>query len=572
MSVGVRDQFQGIVDRDALWFLWRYIGRSRKTLLVSVVGTIAQSLLMLPVLWLVRHAFDVVIPAGDLTALALTGAAIFMIRLAGSLLSLALRRQMLLIVKGAVTALRVDLITALLHLSVEQADHLNIPQAHTRVVQETERIDRVATAILSGLVPSLVAALGIAVVLLFLDVRMVTLGAVVLPLVWSVSRRLTGRVDGDVRRFQKSFERFSSGVTFVLRQLDMVKLVAAEEREALRQRATLQELQEQGVRMAMTAAVHSQLQRTLIGLSGISILVVGGIGVASGDLTLGGFITFYVAAGLLNGHVDNVLASLPEIVAGNVSLRTLRGMLKDATPEPYRGRRVVVGTGAVALDDVTFAYGDRMVLRGVTLRVEPGESLAIIGENGAGKSTVGRLIAGLYRPTSGSLRWRGVPYDEVHMPSLRREIGVVQQHASFFAGTIADNLRYGHEAISDEALAEALTLSTADAIIARLPLGLETPTGELGHLLSGGERQRIAIARALVGAPRLLLLDEPTTHLDVASVADMMTRILSRADRPAVLTITHDPSVEAFADTVYRLQNGRLVPVTVAASPLVLQA
>ena len=572
MSVGVRDEFRGILDRDALLFLWRYIGRSRGKLLVSVVGTIAQSLLMLPVLWLVRRAFDVVIPAGDLRTLALTGAGIFMIRLAGSLLSLALRRQMLLIVKGAVAALRVDLITALLHLSREQADRLSIPQAHTRVVQETERIDRVATAILSGLVPSLVAALGIAAVLLVLDIRMVTLGAVVLPLVWYVSRRLTRRVDGDVRRFQKSFERFSSGVHFVLRQLDMVKLVAAEGKEAAMQRATLQELQQQGVRMAMTAAVHSQLQRTLIGVAGISILVVGGIGVAAGDLSLGGFITFYVAAGLLHGHMDNVLASLPEIVAGNVSLRTLRSMLDSATPESYHGTRVVSGTGAVALHDVSFAYGERLVLRGITLRIAPGERVAIVGENGAGKSTIGRLIAGLYRPASGVLLWSDVPYDEVHMPSLRRELGVVQQHVSFFAGTIAENLRYGHDDVSDVAIADALTRSTADAVIARLPLGLQTPTGELGHLLSGGERQRIAIARALVGTPRLLLLDEPTTHLDVASVADMMTRILSRTDRPSVLTITHDPSVEAFSDTVYRLQNGYLVPVTVAAAPLVLQA
>lgn len=569
MTSGVREQFRGVLDRDALQFLWRYIGRSRGTLLLSITGTIVQSLLMLPVLWLVRHAFDVVIPAGDVRTLVLTGAAIFGTRLIGSLLSLGLRRQMLRMVKGAVTELRADLVSALLHQSREQADRLNIPQAHTRVVQETERIDRVATALLSGLVPSLVAALGIGIVLLILDVRMVALGLVVLPLVWFVSRRLTGRVDSDVRHFQRSFEHFSSGVNFVLRQLDMVRLSASETREAARQHTHATALRDQGVRMAMTAAVHSQVQRTLIGLAGISILVVGGIGVASGKLSLGGFITFYVAAGLLNGHVDNVLASLPEIVAGNVSLRTLRGMLDGATPEPYQGTRVVRCTGALTLHDVHFSYGDRVVLQGVSLQIEPGDSIAIVGENGAGKSTIGRLIAGLYRPDVGMLRWSGVPYDEVHMPSFRRELGVVQQHAAFFAGTIAENLRYGHDDVSDAALANALMLSTADAVIARLPLGLQTPTGELGQLLSGGERQRIAIARALVGAPRLLLLDEPTTHLDAASVADMMTRILSRTDRPAVLTITHDPSVETFADTVYRLEQGRLVRLSSAASTLV---
>lgn len=562
MNRAIRTRVGALLDREALGFLWRYLGPHRFALVVSVLGAILQSLLVLPVLWLVRHAFDVTIPAGDVRGLVAIGAAIFLVRAVGSGLALLLRHRLLRLVKGAVTDLRADLLSALLHQSRAQRDGMDLSQAHTRVVQESERIDRVATAILSGLLPSLVSALGVATVLVLLDVRMVVLGLIVLPLVWLTSRQLHGRVESDVQRFQRSFEAFSRGVNFVLRQLDVVRLVAAEALEMRRQRARLDEVRDQGVRMAMTYAIHAQAQRTLIGLAGISILVVGGVGVASGRLSLGAFITFYVAAGLLNGHVDSVLAALPEIVAGNVSLRTLRAMLDDATPEPYRGQTVVRATGAVSLHDVEFGYGSRMVLDGVTLSVAPMDNVAIVGENGAGKSTIAKLIAGLHRPSHGLLRWSGLPYDDVHMPSLRRALGMVQQHATFFPGTIRENLLYGHDDITDAELQHALALATADATVARLPLGLDTPTGELGQLLSGGERQRLAIARALVGNPSLLVLDEPTTHLDLASVSEVMTRILARTERPAVLTITHDPAVEAFADTVYRLERGRLTLVT----------
>ncbi|MES3035475.1 MAG: ABC transporter ATP-binding protein [Gemmatimonadota bacterium] len=558
MTPVIRTRVSNLFDREALSLLWHYLRPHRLSLVVAVLGAILQSLLVLPVLWLLRHAFDVTIPAGNVRGLVAIGGIILLVRAVGSGLSLLLRRRMLRLVKGAVTDLRLDLLSSLLHQSREQHDAMDLSQAHTRVVQESERIDRVATAILSGLLPSLLSAVGVAIVLLVLDLRMAVLGMVVLPLVWLAGRRLHTRVESDVRRFQRSFEGFSRGVNFVLRQLDVVRLAAAEAQELQRQRARLDDVRDQGVQMAMTFAVHSQVQRTLIGLAGISILVVGGIGVASGRLSIGAFITFYVAAGLLNGHVDTVLSALPEIVAGNVSLRTLRSMLHDAEPEPYQGRTVVPATGAVSLHDVGFSYGTRRVLHAVSLDVAPMDNVAIVGENGAGKSTIAKLIAGLHRPRHGHIRWSGVPYDEVHMPSLRRALGMVQQHATFFPGTIRENLLYGHADVSDDQLAQALYLATADQVVARLPLGLETPTGELGQLLSGGERQRLAISRALVGNPILLLLDEPTTHLDLSSIGEVMTRILSRAERPAVLTITHDPSVEAFAETVYRLEDGQL--------------
>jgi ATP-binding cassette subfamily B protein len=203
-----------------------------------------------------------------------------------------------------------------------------------------------------------------------------------------------------------------------------------------------------------------------------------------------------------------------------------------------------------------------------TLEIGTGEHVAITGPNGAGKSTMAHLIAGFYRPRAGLLLADRVEYETLSIPELRRQIGFVPQHPSFFVGTVRENITYGRDATTPEALEAAVRLSHADDVIARLPLGYDTPVGEGGVMLSGGERQRLAIARALLARPRLLILDEPTTHLDAEHVQTVMTDLVSLPDRPTVLMISHDPQVVAQADTVYLLDGGCLQRVTLPVSVL----
>ncbi len=566
-GTGLRAQLNAVWDRDALALLWRYIQPYRWALVVFSTGAVLQSLLVLPVLWMVRRTFDIAIPGHDVRSLVFLGAGIVAIRAVGSVLALALRHRMLGIVKGAVTAMRVDIVTALLHQARARHDQMDVAQTHTQVVQETERVDRVANVLLSGLLPALITSGGVILVLMILDARLLAMGLGILPVIWLSSRWLSRRVQGEVRQFQRAFERFSRSVNFALRQLDLIRLTGAEADELTRQRRGLHELQQTGERMAMSYAVHGQLQRTLVGVAGIVILVAGGISVASGTLSMGSLLTFYVASGVLNGHLDSILGAIPEVIAGNVSLRTLASLLRQAEPEPYTGTAPVGAAAVVSLQGVHFRYGDRPVLSGVDLTISPGDNIMIAGENGAGKSTLVWLIAGLYRPHAGRVCWDDADYASLSMPALRRQLGVVPQHASFFLGTVRDNLTFGRGAITDEVLADALFRASADAVIARLPRGLDSSMGEVGQLLSGGERQRLAIARALLGSPRLLVLDEPTTHLDVDTIGEVMTRLLSWDARPSVLTITHDPAVLAYAGSVYRLEAGRLLPVAAPAWP-----
>jgi len=210
--------------------------------------------------------------------------------------------------------------------------------------------------------------------------------------------------------------------------------------------------------------------------------------------------------------------------------------------------------------DLDVRHGLLQAVRGVSLDVEAGETLAIVGANGAGKSTIISLILGFYRPKSGSLTVGGRPYEELDLRSLRRKIGVVLQKPTFFTGTIAENLAYGWSDVSREALETAAREACADSFIKNLPEGFDTLIGEGGAMISGGEGQRLAIARALIGRPKLLILDEPTNHLDADSIEQIMARITSDPDHATILIISHDRTVVDFADTVLRLDGGRLTP------------
>lgn len=547
-----------LFDRAAMRMFFGYYRSRIGRLLLFTAGASLQSLLLLPVLVLIQFAFDRAIPERDVASLVKAGFAIVGVRLVGTALSLALRSQVLHTIKGAVTELRRDLVSRLYQLSHGYFANADLAVLHTRIVQDSERVDHFSNTLFSGVVPALAASVVLFVVLLVLSWPLVLVGAVVLPLIWLSSRASGWFVRRDVFTFQRAFEGFSRGVNFAVRQLDLTRVKAFEREELERQGKHIGDLYASGHRMAMSYAVHSQVQRTLTGIAAILILVVGGAQVARGTMTLGAFLTFYVAAGMFYGYVDTLTMSIPELLAGNASLVTLHRFLQDGEAEPYSGTRPAAFDGAVAMRGVTFGYHESPVLRGVDLEIPRGGQVAIVGPNGAGKSTLVHLLLGFYRPNEGQVLAGGVPIEHLDLKSLRRAIGVVPQRPQFFAGTVRENITYGSPDATDAEIADAVRLSLAGEVIARLPDGYDTMIGDHGVKLSGGEAQRLAVARALLGRPRLLVLDEPTNHLDVSAVGRLMEGLARHEDRPTLIVISHDRSVIEFAEMVYRLENGTL--------------
>lgn len=547
-----------LLDGDAWRYLTPYVKPRASQLVVYVIAAALQSVLTLPVFFLVRYAFDHAIPDKDVGLLVAIGAAIVAFRAVHSLVGLALRAFIVRIIKQIAFDMRSDLLSRLYALSRQFHARSDSAALHARIVQDTERVDTMCNALFSGMLPALLSAAVLLGFLTYLNWWLVLLGIGVLPLVWGANA-LTGRlVKRHVQAFQKAFEGFSRGTLFVLRHMDLTRMQAYEREEVRNQRNTLGELRDSGHRMSMSYAIHSHVQRNLTGLAGVILLVAGGAAVAHDTMTLGAFLAFFLAAGILNGAVDSVLGSVPNVITGNESLATLQKLMGDGQLDPYQGTKAIAFDGKISLSGVGFDYDEQPVLRGVDLDITPGQIVALIGPNGVGKTTIVHLILGFLRPSVGTIQTGGMSYDEIDMAGLRRDIGVVPQHPMFFTGTVRENICYGRPDASDEDIRAALHTAQATSFIASLPQGLETPIGDNAVMTSGGQKQRLAIARALISHPKLLILDEPTNHLDGAAMAELLAALAGLPERPGIVIISHNETVLRIADRIYELRDGRL--------------
>ncbi len=558
--------------RDDLSLLLRAYGGQGRTLALYALGAVAMSAMVVPNLVLMRFAFDRAIPEHELDMLAAIGLALVLLRAITSLLAIALRRRIVGCVRGATARLRQELVAALQLRAHAAAAERDSARLHSQIVFDTERVDNMADALLSGALPALIAGTLLFGALLWLNAGLVALAAVFLPPMWLAGRWTGRRMRGGIRAFQAAFEEFGRGTRFLLDHLDMTRALAAEGWERARQASLTEALRVAAERMARDNAYHSHLQANVIGLPGVALLVAGGAAVVHGTLSMGEFLVFYIASNQLNTQVERLGAAVPATLAGIQSLASIRQLAEVDPPEPWQGTTPINFGGDLVLRDVGFAYrgGTDAVLRNVNLHIRPGETLALVGPNGSGKTTLIHLIMGFIRPDTGTLEADGVPYGGIAIRSLRRGIGLVPQHPLLFAGTVYENVAYGRPEATRADVSAAIERASAGALLRRLPAGLDSPVGEGGNALSGGERQLLALARAQLGGQRLLIMDEPTNHLDRATVIRLMDGLARQPDKPAILVVSHDPAVVAHAGRVLRIEGGRLFEVTAAHIPVAL--
>ena len=299
----------------------------------------------------------------------------------------------------------------------------------------------------------------------------------------------------------------------------------------------------------------------LLGL--LAVLWLGGRRVVSGDLSLGSFVAFnaYVVMLVWPFRVlGQRVSTLQKAVAASARIsevletepRLVERRHAAPLPEPVRGD--------VRLDDVRFGHaGDRPVLDGLSLAVAPGESLALVGSTGSGKSTVAGLLARLYDPDEGRVLLDGHDLRDVRLSDVRRSVALVFEETFLFTDTVRENIRFGRPDASDEDVARAAELAGAAEFVSDLPQGYDTALGERGFSLSGGQRQRIAIARAILADPAVLVLDDATSAVDATKEHEIRTALATVMAGRTTLVIAHRPATIALADRVAVLGGGRIV-------------
>jgi len=536
------------------YFIQLYKGESPK-LVFSIFLSITQGLLVLPIAFLVRYAFDEVIPSGNIKSLILIGIGILLLNSATQALTLWSRYLTLKTNKLAVKRFRNELLNRCFDFSRSYYSEADRSRIHAVIVQDTERLDWMSNALVALFLPSLIVCVGLSGVLLYLNWFLFLLMVLVTPVLFFVSRLMKRRIEKRTNAFHRAFEKFSKGVFFVLKTLDLTKIQTAELFEKKRQMKYIGKVEKTSRAMAWLNAAYTSVQNGIVLISGILILVVGGLGVSKGTMTLGSLLSFYVGVSLMNRYVKIMLSSIPHIIEGKESLDTLYNMIQTQHSAPYSGCKKVVFKGNILLENVSFQYRQEPVIQNLSLFIPSQKTVALVGPNGSGKSTVAYLILGFYKPQKGQLLADGIPYSEIDISNLRQYFGVVMQDPIIFSGTIRENITYGIPKIKEQDVIQAAKMAEAHEFIHNLADGYQTFCGEDGVLLSGGQRQRIAIARALLRRPKLLILDEPFNHLDKDIGNKLMRNIQKKEDRPSVLIISHDVKHVKPAYKIYSLDN-----------------
>ncbi|WP_163559497.1 type I secretion system permease/ATPase [Halomonas sp. NO4] len=297
----------------------------------------------------------------------------------------------------------------------------------------------------------------------------------------------------------------------------------------------------------------------------VAVIVIGVYQIIEGNLTQGGLIAAYLLSSRAMAPVSQAAALLAQYHQSSTALDSLNGVMDKPVERPddrhFVSRPVV--RGDIAFDKVSLRYpeAEREALRDVSLKINAGEKVALLGRVGSGKSTLHKLLLGLYQPTAGAVMIDGVDVRQFDPLQLRRHIGYVPQDVSLFFGTLRENVAAGggSDGVDDEALLQALELSGLESLVNNHPHGVELQVGERGGMLSGGQRQAVAIARAVVHDPQILLLDEPTSSMDHASEEAFKSQLTTYAEGKTLLLVTHRTSLLSLVDRIIVVDGGKVV-------------
>ncbi|MFT6387669.1 MAG: ATP-binding cassette subfamily C protein LapB [Cellvibrionaceae bacterium] len=298
-------------------------------------------------------------------------------------------------------------------------------------------------------------------------------------------------------------------------------------------------------------------------LASVVLIIVGVYLIAERELTMGALIASFMLAGRAMGPIAQVASLLVSYDQTKTALSALDDIVaktQERNPEkPFIKRPSF--EGGIQFNKVTFHYPDerQAALDNVSFKIEPGEKVAIIGRIGSGKSTIQKLLLGLYQPDQGGVLFDGIDNQQIDPADLRRHIGHVPQDLILFSGSVKSNIVYGSPHVGDEEIIRVASLSGVKEFVDRHPLGFDRQVGERGQALSGGQRQSIGIARALLSSPSMCLMDEPTNGMDNSTESLVKDNLLSALEGKTIILVTHKTSLLSLVDRVIVLDNGRLI-------------
>ncbi|MGY5058550.1 ABC transporter ATP-binding protein [Streptomyces sp. 900105755] len=462
------------------------------------------------------------------------------------------------------TTLRSALCTRMQQLSIGYHSRVSAGVLQAKVVRDVETVELMVQQTAEQGLGALTVLTGGLVIIGVRTPEFLPVFLIVVPAATLLVARLRARLRTHNEHFRHEVETLSSRVTEMTRLIPVTRAHGLERKALRRMDGTLSRLLTSGMRLDLVNGRFGSLAWVVLNVIGVAVLAAAALvsyygvwGVTPGDVVmLSAFLT------TLTNSTTTLTNLAPVITKGLESVRSVGEVLQAPELEDNEGREEVTAVrGAVTFERVGFAYEDagRPAVAEFGLDVVPGETVALVGASGAGKSTVLNLVIGFIRPTSGRLLLDGTDMSRLDLRTYRRFVSVVPQESILFDGTVRENVAYGMEDEADEeAVRAALRDANALEFVDRLPHGLDTVVGERGARLSGGQRQRLAIARALIRDPRVLVLDEATSALDTRSEA-LVQQALARLLRGrTTFVVAHRLSTVRGADRIVVMDDGRI--------------
>jgi ATP-binding cassette subfamily C protein len=478
--------------------------------------------------------------------------------------------------ESVVLLARRQLVSRLLWLRIPAVDAAEPGDLMSRVTSDTTLLRQVTTGSLVSAVTSTLTLTATIILMATLDPVLLVVTVTALGLAQVVVRIMIPRISRATKQAQDSVGAMGAALERVLGALRTVKASGAELRERDRLNDAALEAWRGGVRAAKWEALAGNIGGLAVQISFIVVLGLGGARVVSGAIDIGDLVAFLLYLFYLMPPMRDLIHAAGQYQVGAAAVARIREV-ESLPAEPESPAVVSEGRGpaSVVFEDVRFRYRPELpdVHHGVDFTVPAGGMTAFVGPSGAGKTTVFSLIERFYEPDAGRILFDGKDLASWPLASLRGSIGYVEQDAPVLSGTLRENLLFGAPASTAADLDEVLRTTRLDGLLARLPDGLETTVGHRGIKLSGGERQRIAIARALLRRPRLLLLDEVTSQLDAVNEAALRATIADAARTTTVLVVAHRLSTVTMADRIVVMDAGQVRAIgshteLVAADPL----
>lgn len=456
--------------------------------------------------------------------------------------------------------LRNEIQRKLTQLSFSFHDQSETGELLSRAVQDVERIRFLTGRATVRLLEGTLLLVFTAVALLVMDARLGLMVLATMPFLVYRALSFGARYRPLSLRVQKQLAVLTTSVEQNLRGMREVKAYVQEEAEIDRFDRENNRWFDFSARAAKMQAVNLPLLFFIANLGTVVIILYGGFQVVQGQITIGEIIAFIAYLGQLVDPIRRLGMIIPAVAIAGSSAERIFDILDTVSEVKDEPGAQPIGEikGDVAFEHVSFSYSAKKVLTDINFEAQAGQTIALLGSTGSGKSTIINLLPRFYDPTEGRILVDGVDIHKVTLRSLRSQIGIVMQDATLFAGTIRENIAFGVESASEDEIIEAAKAAQAYEFIVRSPDGFDTRIGERGVTLSGGQRQRLAIARALLLDPKILILDDATASVDAETEHLIQLAFRNLIQGRTTFVIAHRLSTVRDADKIIVMEKGRI--------------